>query len=46
MSNGSRWNADDDQIWDYALQNGFVIVSKDNDFYQRGVLPGHPPKFI
>ena len=30
--------ADDRQIWAFASENGFVIVSKDNDFYQRSLL--------
>ena len=38
--------ATDTTIWDYAKQNGFVIVSKDSDFQQRSLLLGHPPKFI
>ncbi len=39
-------NTDDAIIWEYAKTNGFVIVSKDSDFYQRSLLYGHPPKFI
>ena len=39
-------NATDTVIWKYAEQNGFVIVSKDSDFQQRGLLFGHPPKFV
>jgi predicted nuclease of predicted toxin-antitoxin system len=37
---------DDIRIWDYAKDNGFVIVTKDKDFLQRSVLLGHPPKII
>lgn len=36
----------DDAVWEYALGNGFVIVSKDSDFYQRSLLDGHPPKVV
>jgi len=36
----------DEAIWNYAKQNGFIIVSKDSDFQQRSFLYGHPPKFI
>lgn len=36
----------DEDIWEYAKANGFAIVSKDKDFYQRGLLYGSPPKFI
>jgi predicted nuclease of predicted toxin-antitoxin system len=28
---------DDDLIWAYAKTNGFVIVSKDTDFYRMSV---------
>ena len=27
--------ADDDRVWTYAAEQGFVIVSKDADFHQR-----------
>ena len=36
----------DEEIWNYAKANGFVLVSKDKDFYQRALLYGAPPKFI
>jgi predicted nuclease of predicted toxin-antitoxin system len=36
----------DEDIWDYARVNGFAIISKDKDFYQRALLYGSPPKFI
>ena len=39
-------DASDAEIWEYAKQNDFVIVSKDSDFQQRSLLYGHPPKFI
>ena len=39
-------DAADADIWSYAQQLGFVIVSKDADFQQRSLLFGHPPKFI
>ena len=38
--------ADDLRIWEHAIDGGFVIVSKDTDFYQRSILFGHPPKVI
>jgi len=28
-------DASDDEIWEYAKNNGFAIVSKDSDFQQR-----------
>jgi len=37
---------DDRDIWSFAAANGYAIVSKDKDFYQRSVVSGHPPKVI
>jgi predicted nuclease of predicted toxin-antitoxin system len=39
-------SAPDEQVWAYARQHGFAIVSKDADFRQRSFLYGHPPKVI
>jgi predicted nuclease of predicted toxin-antitoxin system len=36
----------DQAVWEYARDNGFVLVSKDGDFYQRSLLLGAPPKLI
>ena len=36
----------DRDIWLYAEQHGFAIVTKDDDFEQRSILLGHPPKVI
>jgi predicted nuclease of predicted toxin-antitoxin system len=36
----------DTEVWDYAGQHGFAIVSKDSDFQQRSLVYGHPPKFV
>lgn len=38
--------ADDAMIWAYAKANGFCIVSKDDDFRQRSLVEGHPPKVV
>ena len=38
--------ADDSVVWAWAKQNGFTILSKDTDFYQRAIVFGSPPKFI
>lgn len=39
-------SADDLAIWRYAVANGFVIVTKDQDFANRVALEGPPPKVI
>ncbi|PYM75922.1 MAG: hypothetical protein DME03_10085 [Candidatus Rokuibacteriota bacterium] len=38
--------ADDDAVWQYAVQQRFTIVSKDADFHERSFFLGHPPKVI
>ena|SRR5207253_8108920 len=38
--------ADDRSIWQYCLQEGFVVVSKDNDFGFLAMQRGAPPKAI
>lgn len=39
-------SADDLEIWSYAREHGFVIVSKDSDFRQFSFTFGHPPKVV
>ena len=38
--------APDADIWNYAQEHEFTIVSKDDDFRQRSFLAGPPPKII
>ena len=38
--------ASDIEVWLFAKQQGFTIVSKDSDFQQRSLLFGAPPKVI
>ena len=38
--------ASDREVWDFAEQNGFAIVSKDADFHHLGFLLGAPPKTV
>ena len=38
--------ASDTAVWDYARAQGFTLVSKDSDFYQRSLYYGQPPKFV
>jgi len=37
---------DDETVWRFAAAHGFVIISKDSDFFHRALLRGHPPKVI
>ena len=39
-------NAGDVEVWNSAAANGLIIVSKDQDFRQRALLFGPPPKCI
>lgn len=36
----------DAEIWQFAKDNGFVIVSRDSDFQERSLVAGHPPQVI
>jgi predicted nuclease of predicted toxin-antitoxin system len=36
----------DIDIWDYALKNGYIIITKDNDFVDLLELRGFPPKIV
>jgi len=33
-------------VWDYALQNGLTIVTKDADFSELGTMLGFPPPVV
>ena len=37
---------DDLKIWEYAAAHGFALVTKDDDFRERAVLQGAPPKLV
>ncbi|HEU4497463.1 MAG TPA: DUF5615 family PIN-like protein [Flavobacterium sp.] len=39
-------NFSDMEIWKYAKENDFTIVTFDADFYDLAALKGHPPKII
>ena len=39
-------HADDSVIWTFARGNGFTIVTKDSDFYERSLVQGFPPQII
>lgn len=38
--------ATDTDVWRFAAEQGFTVVSKDNDFRQRAFLHGPPPKVV
>lgn len=40
------FNADDYQIWEYARQNNYTVVSFDKDIPDIGSVRGFPPKII
>ncbi len=39
-------SAPDPEVWAYAADNSYAIVTKDADFHHRSFLNGHPPKVI
>jgi len=38
--------AEDMDIWNYALDNGYIIITKDKDFVDLLELNGFPPKIV
>jgi predicted nuclease of predicted toxin-antitoxin system len=38
--------ATDREIWEYAGEHGYVVVSKDSDFRQLALLYGPPPHVV
>ena len=38
--------AEDIDIWNYAENNGYIIITKDNDFVDLLELNGFPPKVV
>jgi predicted nuclease of predicted toxin-antitoxin system len=46
VTEGGLDTATDAEIWSYAREHDFVIVSKDSDFRQLAFLHGPPPKAI
>ena len=37
---------EDIDIWNYALDNGYIIITKDNDFVDLLEINGFPPKVV
>lgn len=38
--------APDALVWAHAIDHGYVIVSKDEDFHQMALLAGPPPRVV
>lgn len=38
--------ATDGLLWEFARRDGLMLVSKDDDFRQLGLLRGAPPKIV
>jgi predicted nuclease of predicted toxin-antitoxin system len=38
--------AADMQVWDFARDHGFTLVTKDSDFHDLSLLRGFPPKVV
>jgi len=38
--------AKDKLIWNYAKENGYIIITKDNDFLDLLEIKGFPPKVV
>ena len=38
--------APDREVWDYARQHDYIVVTKDADFSELSLLLGFPPKVI
>ena len=38
--------ASDAEIWDFAAEQDFVVVSRDVDFFERSLLTGPAPKVL
>jgi predicted nuclease of predicted toxin-antitoxin system len=36
--------ASDTEVWNFARDNGFTLVTKDSDFYDLSLLRGVPPR--
>jgi predicted nuclease of predicted toxin-antitoxin system len=46
VSEAGLRGAADQRIWEHARAAGYTIVSKDDDFRQRSLFEGTPPKVV
>lgn len=38
--------ANDQEVWEFARKEGYILVSKDSDFYDLSLLYGAPPQVV
>jgi predicted nuclease of predicted toxin-antitoxin system len=46
VSDAGLLNCEDQEIWLFAKNNGFVIVTFDSDYFDIALINGCPPKVI
>ena len=39
-------HSQDEDVWSFAREGGFMIVTKDVDFSERSLVQGFPPKIV
>ncbi|MBL1281099.1 MAG: DUF5615 family PIN-like protein [Fluviicola sp.] len=39
-------NSSDKEIWNFANENAYTIITFDADFYNFSLIWGHPPKIV
>jgi len=43
---GFKEDASDTSIWNFARQNGYSIITNDEDYYRLALDKGFPPKIV
>jgi predicted nuclease of predicted toxin-antitoxin system len=46
VSDVGLMNCEDSDIWAFALNHNYIIVTFDSDFYDISLISGSPPKII
>ena len=46
LADAGLLGAPDGAVWDYAAAQGYVLVTKDEDFQRLSVVRGPPPKVV
>ncbi len=39
-------NKDDSEIWQYAKEEGYIIITQDSDFNDLSIINGYPPYVV